>query len=97
MKPVCVPCRRFFRMKQSGFNFVEMMPKPGEHRAKPGNEEPNRWQPYKLWAGDLWECEGCGASILSGFGREPISEHYKPDFVEQVIALGGDQLVVNDC
>lgn len=91
-------------MKKSGFYFIEGMPGPtlneaGERvpPAKPGNEEPERWEPYKLWTGDLWECQGCGARILSGFGREPIAEHYQPDFAQHVANLNADQLQVNDC
>jgi hypothetical protein len=95
MKPVCVPCRRFFRMKKMGFYFIEGM--PIGNRVPPGNAAPEMWKPYKLWTGDKWVCEGCGAEILSGFGREPISEHYKPDFAEIAESLGANQLQVNDC
>lgn len=94
MKPVCVPCRRFFRMKKSGFYFIEGMPKDN---ALPGNAEPEKWKPYKVWTADKWECPDCGAAILSGFGRERIAEHYEDDFTAQVKALGADQLQVNDC
>lgn len=95
MKPVCVPCQRFFRPKKNGYYFIEGMPKRG--RPEPGTAEPENWQPYKLWVGDQWECEGCGAVILSGFGQHPIAEHYQPDFAERVKAMGADQLQVNDC
>jgi hypothetical protein len=84
-------------MVKSGYYFIEGMPTPGASRALPGNEEPERWEPYKLWAGDKWECEGCGAVILSGFGREAITEQYKPDFADTVKRLGADQFQVNDC
>lgn len=94
MKPVCVPCQRFFRIKKSGFYFIEGMPK--ERQALPGTAEPEKWQPYKLWSGDKWECEGCGATIVSGTGREPINEHYRPGFAEHVEKLGASQLQVND-
>ena len=97
MKPVCVPCRRFFRAKKNGFYFIEAAPKAGEERALPGTAEPERWEPYKVWVGDLWECEGCGARILSGFGRNAIAEHYEPDFADQVDRVGAHQLQVNDC
>lgn len=96
MKPVCVPCQRFFRMKRAGFYFIEGMP-IGTSRPLPGTAAPEQWKPYKLWSGDRYECEGCGAVIVSGFGLSPISEHYKPDFAEQVKMTGADQLQVNDC
>lgn len=95
MKPVCVPCQRFYRMKKAGFYFIEGMPR--ENEAMPGTSESEKWTPYKVWVGDLWECYGCGAQILSGFGREPISEHYKPDFASTIEKLSADQLQVNDC
>ena len=94
MKPICVPCQRFFRAKKNGFYFLEGMP---TDNAKPGNSEPEKWSPYKLWAADLWECEGCGKTILSGFGHNPIAEHFQENFTELVTKLGADQFQVNDC
>jgi hypothetical protein len=94
MKPICVPCQRFFRMTKSGVYFIEGMPIGRD--VAPGTSEPEKWQPYKLWVGDRWECEGCGATILSGFGREPIAEHYQPEFAERVRTLQAD-FQVNDC
>ena len=38
--------------------------------------------PYKLWSADLWECKGCGFQIVSGFGNNPIAEHYQRGFAE---------------
>lgn len=95
MKPVCVPCQRFFRPEQNGFYFIEGMPRVGG--ALPGTQEPQNWQPYKLWVGDKWKCHGCGAEILSGFAHNPIAEHYEPHFMDDVKRLHGDQLQVNDC
>lgn len=95
MKPVCVPCQRFFRCVTTGFYFIEGMPRV--NGAAPGTAEPEKWQPYKVWTSDRWECEGCGAVILSGFGRQPVAEHYQSDFADHVKALGADQLQVNDC
>ena len=95
MKPVCVPCQRFFRPKKNGFSFVEAMP-IGRDRPVPGTAAPDQWKPYKLWMGDLWECHGCGATIVVGVGQSPISEHYKPSFDAAVIDMGA-KLQVNDC
>lgn len=94
MKPICVKCQRFYRPKKTGFRFVEGM--PISNRAQPGTAEPEKWKPYKLWVGDLWECEGCGSQIVSGFARSPISEHYEPEFAGKLAALG-EHLQVNDC
>lgn len=95
MKPICVPCQRFFKTEKTGFNFLEGM--PTEIPAAPGTAEPEKWKAYKLWSGDLWKCEGCGASIIVGVGRKRIAEHYEPDFAKQVESFGADQFQVNDC
>lgn len=96
MKPVCVPCQRFYRMKKGGYYFLEGMPKGGE-RAMPGTAEPERWTRYKLWVGDLWGCPDCGAQIVVGVGLAPLGEHYQEDFLKKVDQLGADQLLVKDC
>lgn len=95
LKPICVPCRRFFRCVKHGHYFTEGM--PASNGAKPGNEEPSRWKPYKLWAGNKWRCEGCGAEIVSGFGTSPIRIQHEMDFKEVAQALGADKYQVNDC
>ncbi len=51
MKPICVPCQRFFRPKKNEFYFLEGM--PIEQGAIPGTTEQEQWKPYKLWTGDL--------------------------------------------
>lgn len=95
MKPICVTCQRFFSPKENGFYFLEGMPKVQE--AKPGTLEPQKWVPYKLWSGDLWECLGCGTMIVVGTGHSPIAEHYEAEFLKTVDRLNATQLQVNDC
>lgn len=95
MKPICVPCQRFFQPKKNGFAFIEGHPIAGS--PAPGVSEPEKWRPYKLWEGDEWECKGCGAMIVVGCGSNPIAEHYEENFRERVKSFGGDQLQVNDC
>lgn len=95
MKPVCVPCQRFYRPKKNGYYFIEGM--PNRTGALPGTVDAECWSPYKLWVGDLYECQGCGAKVVVGVGQNRIAEHYEPDFKEQVKQLGADQLQVNDC
>lgn len=97
MKPICVPCQRFFRPKKNDFFFTEMMPKAGTNYPPAGTAAPELWEPYKVWAGDLYECEGCGAQIVSGFGRAPLSEHYLPEFSAVRQRYGAEQLEVKDC
>lgn len=95
MKPVCVPCQRFFRPKKNGFPFIEAMP-ISPARAAPGTAEPEKWTPYKLWMGDLWECQGCGTTIIVGVGHSPLAERYEPNFEDRAV-LHGARLQVNDC
>lgn len=97
LKPICVNCQRFYRPKRTGFYFLEGMPKPGINDPEPGTAEADKWQPYKLWCGDLWHCLGCGHQIVVGSGQRPIAEHYADDFSGYVKSTGADQLQVNDC
>lgn len=93
MKPICLKDRRFYRMKKAGVAFIEGMPKGV---ALPGNAQPEEWKPYKLWMGDLWECPDCGHQLISGVGQAPISEHYKPDFADNVRDFNAT-IQINDC
>jgi len=94
MKPICVPCQRFYRVLRTGYSFVEGM--PIDNQVRPGKEEPEKWKPYKLWHGDLWVCEGCGHLTISGVGRAPIAEHYQPEFADAVAKMKAT-LQINDC
>jgi hypothetical protein len=96
MKPICVPCARFYRPKKNGFYFLEGMPK-GDARPQSGTAEPEKWKPYKLWVGDLWECQGCGATLISGVAGSPLAEHHQPDFITKTTNCNGWQFQVNDC
>jgi hypothetical protein len=75
-------------MKKQGFYFLEGKPRLGSRFLKPGTADAENWEPYKLWAGDLWECKGCGAQIISGVGRAPVAEHYQDGFGDTVERLG---------
>lgn len=94
MRPICVPCRRFFRPKKNGFYFLEGMPSSND--VPPGNAMPEGWRPYKLWAGDLYECPGCGAQTIVGVPQRHLAEHYEPGFKAQVERLRAE-FQVNDC
>ena len=95
MKPICVPCKRFFRPVKNGIEFTEGMPKEGS--PLPGTAEPDKWQPYKLWQGDKWACPDCGSEVIVGTARQPFAEHYESDFSEIAAKTGADQLQINDC
>lgn len=94
MKPICVKCQRFYRPKQTGMYFIEGMPE--SNHSPPGTAMPDQWQPYKLWSGDLYECEGCGSQVIVGVGHSRIAEHYEPKFAETVRSFGAE-FQVNDC
>jgi len=94
MKPICVPCQRFYRPTKNGRFFTEMSPKSGY--PKPGRAEPEAWKPYKVWAGDEWTCPDCGSTIIVGVGRKPVAEHYEPDF-DKALRYDSDQPSINDC
>lgn len=94
MKPICVRCQRFYRPKKTGLAFIEAMPK--QNKAEPGTSQPELWKPYKLWRGDLWECQGCGHQAISGVGWAPVSEHYLPEFTDKCTAYNAE-IQINDC
>jgi hypothetical protein len=91
-KPACVACGRFFRPLYNGVVVAEMMPKG--IGAEPGKDHLDQWQDYKCWRADEWQCEGCGARIVVGYGFHPLAEHYQPHF-DSARALA--TIVVNDC
>jgi len=96
MKPICVPCQRFFRPKKNGYYFIEGM-SVGPGRARAGIADSDQWKPYKMHVGDLWECHGCGANIVVGVAGSALAEHYQNDFDAKIERYGARQLQVNDC
>lgn len=95
-KPVCVKCQRFFRPKRNGIGVLENM--PATNGAVPGFEAPEQWRPYKLWDADLYECKGCGAEIVVGFGHVPMAEHFQTErFAQFRDDKGSHIFTVNDC
>lgn len=94
MKPICVSCKRFYRIKKNGYSFIEGMPTVND--APKGLSGDGQWVPYKLWVGDLWECPDCYSLIVVGVGQHPIAEHYQSEFKEK-ITIHQPGLQVNDC
>jgi hypothetical protein len=62
-----------------------------------GLRKPEVWTEYKIWSGDMWECPDCQHQIVVGFGKEPVSEQHRTDFMRYMESLRADQLKVNDC
>lgn len=94
MTPICVPCKRFYRCKKNGYWFLEGMP-IGEN-VKSGNAEPEKWEPYKLWVGDLYECLGCGHQTIAGVPSHHADEHYTATFKDNLERFE-PQIQINDC
>lgn len=68
---VCVKCNQQMRPKKNGFEFVELIGSVVQ-------------SPYKLWSGDLWECQACGQQIIYTDPRQsPIAEHFQDTFAER--------------
>ena len=84
-KLTCVRCRPYFKPKKNAIAVEEGMPR-GD----------GVWGSYKLWQADLWECPGCGAQLVTGYGRNPIAEHYETDYAAQV-ARHAPLFRVDDC
>lgn len=101
MKPICTKCQRFYRPKKNGYPFIEGMP-IGTGIA-PGTADPEHWEDYKLWMGDLWICKGCGHELIVGCGHQPIKIQHEDEFEETVQAYvkidndGKPLLRINDC
>lgn len=97
-KPVCIACQCFFKPKKNGYAFIEGMPnsaaRPGDNIR--GKRQPESWDPYKVWMGDLWECPDCGAEVVIGCGVGPVAEHYQPDFQNRATVFGAT-VQINDC
>ena len=57
MRPVCVPCTREMACSKTG-RVLELLSLATAT--------------YQLWSCDEWLCTGCGAVVLSGYGRGPM-------------------------
>lgn len=94
MRPICVNCHRFFTPQKNGFYFIEGMEKV--NGALAGIQEPEKWDPYKIWSGDLWQCPGCGSEIIVGTGANALAHWHDDDFESMTKNLSADQFQVND-
>lgn len=70
-RPVCVKCQVEMRCRESGVGCLDMA----------------NFGPYKIWDSDFYECPKCGYQILTGFGKEAMSEHYMDNFDHTVNAF----------
>lgn len=94
LPPICRACHRFFRAKRNGYYFLQGM--RDSFDVQPGLAEPEKWEAGRIWVADLYACPGCGAEILTGYGRSPVAEKYQDGFAETARRLKADQFQVND-
>jgi hypothetical protein len=95
-KPVCVKCACYFHVEKNGIYYMEM--RPIEHGAPRGNEDPGKWEYYKLWRADLWKCPICKHELISGSGWDPVWQDYLPGIEEWVRTAGPNlKVLVCDC
>lgn len=66
----CSRCKIRMQIKKQGVTVVTMF-----------NEPPT---PYQLIQADLFSCPGCDAEIIGGYADRQFSEHFQPDFKEQM-------------
>jgi len=69
-RPVCVQCQVEFRPVKCGI--------AAEAMATFGS--------YQLFMADLYQCPGCGISIVHEFSTEPIAEHFQENYTRNVEA-----------
>jgi len=65
MSNVLCGCETFMKVTKNGVTVEEL----------DGNREP-----YKLWRADLYTCPDCQAQVITGFGSNPIAEHFQPSY-----------------
>jgi hypothetical protein len=94
LKPICIPCQRFFKPEKNGQMVEER--KPTTNEARPGKDDAHLWDSYKLWMTDRWKCPGCHSEIICGAGRDPICISHQPDY-EKVRGWEPNIVIVNDC
>ena len=93
MRPICIPCQRFFKVIKNDYYFTEGC--PATRGTNPEIADKGHWKPYRIWAGDQYKCPGCGAEIVSGIGHGPLGEKHDLDFKAKHTSLGADRLQVN--
>jgi hypothetical protein len=75
-------CGRFYQVERNSITVEEL-------------DELGR--PYKLWDADLWRCPSCGTTLVTGFGRQPIAEHWQPTYREQRARLAVKPIYLGRC
>ena len=64
LKPICVSCQREMSMEKSGVDIIEHMADGS---------------PYRITAGNMYRCSGCGRKVVTDFVSDGV-EHYEEQF-----------------
>jgi len=82
-KLVCVKCEKELKPYKSGAYLVEMFQSNSEI--------------YKIWQCDIWQCPVCKVKIVSGYGGNPIRQHFDLDCKQylETIKTDGATIVYN--
>lgn len=68
MRPFCAKCCCEMQCTKSG-RVVELL---------------SEGRPYRLWSGDEYGCDGCGARVVAAFAYAPLVEHFDKQRYESV-------------
>lgn len=60
-------CGRFMKVGKNGVTVEELL---------------DDGSPYKLWDADRYQCPECHAEVTTGFGSQPLAEHYQPTYAK---------------
>ena len=77
-RPVCVTCQVELHPEHNGVGVLDIA----------------NFGPVDIWDADLWKCPKCGIEIVSGFGNNPISSHYKGDEFTRLVQSYRDHSIV---
>ncbi len=79
-RPVCKKCNCELRPETNGIGVLDMAD----------------YGPYELFDADLWKCPKCGLEVVGGFAYNPISAHYKSDFVKMITSYESRGLLIKN-
>jgi len=67
LTPICVQCAQAMRCAKNDF---------------PVRDKRTETSPATVWLGDRFECEGCKASVVVGFGKGRVETDHDRDALE---------------
>ncbi len=80
-RPVCPKCHIEFHPEKNGVGVLDMAD----------------FGPCDLYDADLWKCPSCESEVVVGFGRGPISSHYKVnEFASHIKFYEANSILINN-